>query len=183
MAYPGGRWCGPVETGMRRRIRLGSLACGTAAVVAAAIIGSGTELASPPAASAFPKPTASVSVGADKDAAWKWFQEKIPGPYGSMDDALKTWSTAMAAGDSNGMYGACGMLRVAGARFENVLPAPDPRASVRLKGLAKDLYSAADQCQDLPPQADWDIAKPMLAYVDSAKARLKAAKSIMQPNG
>lgn len=159
------------------------MVCGAAAIISAAIIGSGTELVSPPIASAGPKPTASVEGAADKDTAWKWFQQKITGPYTAMDDALKTWSTAMGAGDYETMHASCGQIRQAGARFADILPAPDSRANFRLQGVADDLTSAADRCSTLPPGTNWDTAAGMTDYINSAQARLKDAKSIMQPNG
>lgn len=157
--------------------------CAAAAVVASLIATPGAELISSPVASAGPKPTASVEGATDKDTAWKWFNQKIGGPYLTMDDALRTWSAAMGAGDTDAMHAACGQLLLAAVQFKSILPAPDSRANFRLEGVANDLSTAADRCQLLPPGSNWDTAKDMLTYVDSAKARLKGAKSIMQPNG
>lgn len=159
------------------------MVCGAAAVAAAVFATSGTQLVKSPVASAAPRPTATVDGAVDKDTGWKWFHKNIPSAYTAMNDGLQAWSVAMGAGNAPAMYQACGQIAAAGSRFERVLPAPDSRANFRLKGVADDLHSAADRCFELPAQANWDVAKPMLRYVDSAKARLKQAQAIMQPNG
>ena len=164
----------------RTTIRAGGVILGSAAVAAAAVLSTGAPLANSPIASA--RPTATVDGATDPDTAWKWFQ-KIGGPYGTMDDALRAWSSAMSAGDVDSMHAACYGLRSAAGQFQRILPGPNSRANFRLEGVVDDLYSASNSCLTLGPGANWDTAKEMLAFVDDAQARLKSAKEIMQPYG
>lgn len=166
-----------------KRIRLGGLVVGSAAVVAAAVIGSGTQFASPSIANAVPKPTASVEGGTDPDTAWRWYQKNIGTPYTTMDDALKAWSSAMQAGNFDAMHASCSQISGAGASFQGILPSPNSAANFRLQGVADDLFAAGEACRALPPGTNWDTAADMLSHVNSAKARIKAAGAIMQPYG
>lgn len=157
-----------------KRFRVVGAAAAFAAVGAAAVAVSVTEIDTAPRANAAPKPTATVSGAASPKANYQYFDSITPS-YEAMDASLKNISTAVESQNWNALSSGCQTLAGSGDSFAGSLPSPDSRITPRMQRVASEIGSAADVCMSWGPGAPADVAQ-MMSHIDTAMKNLRAAK-------
>lgn len=154
----------------------------SAAIVSAAVMAGGTELASSPNASANPataSATATVSGVADQTSASRYL-DTINDVDKELESNLQSLASAVQNGDWNGARAACQRISGSGDAFKNTLPSPDSRVTPRIKQAADNIATAGGICMGFGPamvQADWDN---FMVSINNARSDLLSAVPILQ---
>ena len=168
-----------------RKSRAGAagVVVGSAAVVAAAAIGAGAQLAGSPTATALPvdTPTATVSgVAPPSKEAQYW--SKVDPAYTDMESAVQALSNASDGGNPDAMKAACQQLSKSGQELKNTLPSPDSKVTPRIQEAVDNINSAYNVCMTLGPDTSQADVNQFTDAINAARAHLKSAQQIVAAN-
>ncbi|HEY7054092.1 MAG TPA: hypothetical protein VH496_18460 [Mycobacterium sp.] len=168
-----------------RRLRIVGLTASAGAVVAAAVIVAGQQLATAPHATAAPdptKPTATVS-GVGEPTRLLLYQQSLGPAYDNMQSALQNIDNSLRKGDWDGAIDGCHELADSGAQFKALLPTPDQKLTSKVRQAAAEIANASNVCMNFGPSTTNADYNQMQSYVSKAIDNLVAAKGIMSPGG
>jgi len=163
--------------------RVAGVVASCGAIGVAVLVASGTELASPPSASAFNTATASPSAtvsGVAGDAAASNYLQKIQSVDQQMESALQAVANGVQNQQWDAARAACQQLSGSGEAFRATLPSPDSRITPRVRQAADDIGTASGMCAAFGPsttQADWD---QFIASINNARSDLISAAQILK---
>jgi len=157
------------------------ISCG--AIGVAVLVAGGTELASPPSASAFntatATPSATVSGVVDATTASNYLQ-KLQSVDQQMESALTAMTNGVANQDWNATKTACQQLADSDGAFRDMLPSPDSRITPRIRQATDDVATASGLCTAFSPSTTQPEYDQFIALIKNARSDLVSAAQILR---